>query len=246
MKKFILLMLMAVSLSAPALEIAKRPGKATNEILIFPQLEAHYGTFQNFLHYWKDRPLYVNPAHRYEGNQFTFTTELSVMKQIELAKSYNVAGLSPLGGMSTSQGLFNAAEKNDVKDFRILPAVYLPGITYASAAKPAELYKVLRRSIASNKVFRINGKGICIVLNDKTLFLFFFKCSAFKPSFRVSPFNYSSLNGKAQKLLCNAEADLMPLTVTKGKIYGDKPESSKPSEHIFTLKKNHSSAASCR
>jgi len=163
MKKFILLMLMAVSLIASALEIAKRPGKATGEILIFPQLEAHYGTFQNFLHYWKDRPLYVDPAHRYEGNQFTFTTEPSVMKQIELAKSYNVAGLSPLGGMSTSQGLFDAAEKNDVKDFRILPAVYLPGITYASAAKPAELYKVLRRAIASNKVFRINGK---VVINS--------------------------------------------------------------------------------
>ena len=29
------------------LQIPSRPGKATKDILIFPQLEAHYGDFQN-------------------------------------------------------------------------------------------------------------------------------------------------------------------------------------------------------
>ena len=87
--------------AAGKLQITPRPGKATKNIQIFPQLEAHYGTFQNFMHYWKDRPLYVNPAHRYKGNEFTFNTEPSELKHIEQCKLYNVAGLTPLGGIRT-------------------------------------------------------------------------------------------------------------------------------------------------
>ena len=142
------------------LQIPSRPGKATKDILIFPQLEAHYGDFQNFLHYWKDRPLYVNPAHRYEGNKFTFNTEPSELKHIEQCISYNIAGLTPLGGLRTSEAIFDAAEKYDVKNFLIMPAVYLPGISYSSSANIKNLCAVLKRAIRSNKVFRHNGKVV--------------------------------------------------------------------------------------
>ncbi|MBR2344915.1 MAG: hypothetical protein IKA71_03930, partial [Lentisphaeria bacterium] len=145
--------------ASAAVDILPRPGKATKDILIFPQLEAHYGDFQNFLHYWKDRPLYVNPAHRYEGNKFVYQTELSNLQHFLQAESYNIAGLTPLGG--TMELLFDTAEKYDVKSM-IMPGIYLPGIGSSSANKKT-IVKVIKRAAASPKSFRINGK---VVINS--------------------------------------------------------------------------------
>ena len=163
LKRIFSLLCMGAAMAAAAVEIADRPGKATKDILIFSQWEMQYGTFQNFLHYWKDRPLYVDPAHRYEGNNFDYVTDPSMMKNIEIAKSYNIAGLSPLGGVNNMAKLMDLAEKHDVQGFQVMPAVYLPGIAYSSAANFKTFHAILERSMKSNKVFRINGK---VVINS--------------------------------------------------------------------------------
>ena len=163
MKHFLLAAALFAAVTAPALEIARRPGKATKDILVFSQWQMQYGTFQNFLHYWKDRPLYVNPAHRYEGNDFDYVTDPSMQKNIELAKSYNIAGLSPLGGIRNMGRLMDLAEKTDVQGFKVMPGVYLPGIAYSSAATFKTFHAILERAMKSNKVFRINGK---VVINS--------------------------------------------------------------------------------
>ena len=130
-KLFLCAAALLAALTALSLEIAKRPGKATKDTLIFSEWQMQYGTFQNFLHHWKDRPLYVNPAHRYEGNDFDYVTDPSMQKNIEIAKSYNIAGLSPLGGIRNMGRLMDLAEKTDVQGFKVMPAVaghqLLPG-----------------------------------------------------------------------------------------------------------------------
>ncbi|MBR7104321.1 MAG: hypothetical protein IKC65_05210 [Lentisphaeria bacterium] len=161
MKKIILAGVFCAFLTAlGAVEIAQRPGKATKDILIFPQIQQHYGTFQNFLHYWKDRPLFVDPSHRYEGNKFTYTTVPSVLKHIELARSYNVAGLTPLGG--SPDQLLDLAAKHKIKNFMVMPGVYLPGIA-SNSANPAFIHKIIRKAASSPYAFRINGK---VVINS--------------------------------------------------------------------------------
>ena len=165
-KVFFLLSCAVLASAVSAVNIPARPGKATNDVLIFPQLEAHYGDFQNFLHYWKDRPLYVNPAHRYEGNKFVYQTELSNLQHFLQAESYNIAGLSPLGG--TMELLFDTAEKYDVKS-KIMPGIYLPG-TGSSSANAKTAIKVIKRANASSKSFRINGKVIAIFFHSEDSF----------------------------------------------------------------------------
>lgn len=159
-KKFVLFALaVCCGGMVAAVEIAKRPGKASDDIKIFSQIQMHYGTFQNFLHYWKDRPLYVNPAHRYEGNKFDYTTEPSIMKHIELAQSYNIAGLSPLGGARGVKNLLAAAEKMKADNFLVMPAVYPAGTqTNASSANMKDFLNSIRYAVNSPNAYRINGK----------------------------------------------------------------------------------------
>ena len=161
-KKVVLSALAVLSFTAvSAVEIASRPGKAGNDIKIFSQIQMHYGTFQNFLHYWKDRPLYVNPAHRYEGNNFDYTTEPSVIKHVELAQSYNIAGLSPLGGAKGAKQLVDAAAKMNAKNFLVMPAVYPAGTqSNASSANMKSFIDSIRHAVNSPNAYRINGKVV--------------------------------------------------------------------------------------
>ncbi len=142
-----------------ALEIAERPGKATKEILFFPQQQPQYGFFQNFVHHWFDRPLYLNKSFRYEGNNFVYGTEKSILKHIEIAKSYNVAGLSSLSKPKLTNLYYDAAEKYDIKDFMLMASVYLPGGIQLTASQD-QVTETIRRAIASPKSFRVNGKVV--------------------------------------------------------------------------------------
>ena len=133
--------------------LAARPGKATSQTLLFPQYQTQYGTFQNFLEWWDDRPLFLDRTHRYPGNEFSYTTDPSNLFNMEQAKSYDFAGFTPLARPSGIHKFLQSAEKHDLSDFFIMPGIY-PG--------RSDLDKGLEDAITlmgeSTKVFRINGK----------------------------------------------------------------------------------------
>ena len=147
------------ALAVQGLEIADRPGKVTKEIHFFPQQQPQYGYFQNFVHHWFDRPLYINKAFRYEGNKFVYGTEKSILKHMEIAQSYNVAGLSSLSKPKLTNLYYDVAEKYDLKDFMLMASVYLPGGIQIGASQD-QVQETIRRAIASPKSFRVNGKVV--------------------------------------------------------------------------------------
>ena len=97
--KHILLAATLITILQPvrAMEIPQRPGKVTKTIAIFPEQQVKYSMFQNFLHYWNDRPLYIDRTHRYPGNKFAYNTDASLFTDMQIARRYGISGGSGSG-----------------------------------------------------------------------------------------------------------------------------------------------------
>jgi hypothetical protein len=160
-KLFSALLILLISLTAGAVEIPDRPGKASKGIAIFPQLQMQYGTFQNFLHFWKDRPLFIDRSHRYKGNNFSYQTEPSVLKDAELVKLYNIAGLTPLGNKRLQKNILDIFTRNKVKGVMIMPGIYPPSWRKGHSSSGIKNFIGTIRLIADSPfAYRINGKAV--------------------------------------------------------------------------------------
>jgi len=64
--------------------------------VLFPESQLKYGLFQNYLHYWIDRPLFFDRATRYPSGSYAYTTKESFLQDWEIAKKYEFNGLGNL------------------------------------------------------------------------------------------------------------------------------------------------------
>ena len=162
-KTLFLLFFFASLFSAGAAEIPRRPGKITKTIAVFPELEVQYGTFQNFLHYWNDRPLYVDRAHRYFGNKFVYNNDASLFTDIRIARRYGISGLCPLARYAVLKLVLDAADNHYTPEFRVLPAVYLVkrgNVDRMNASEKENFFRIINAAVKSKSAWRVNGKAV--------------------------------------------------------------------------------------
>ena len=157
--------LMSALRSAGAPEIPRRPGKVTKTIAVFPEQQVKYNTFQNFLHYWNDRPLHIDRAHRYFGNKFAYNTDPSLFTDIEIARRYGISGLCPLARYGLVKLALDAADNHYTPDFRVLPGVYPINlgrgyVDKMTAAEKENFFKIVEAAIKSKSAWRVDGKAV--------------------------------------------------------------------------------------
>jgi len=155
--------LIAVLRLAGATDIPRRPGKVTKTIAIFPEQQVKYSTFQNFLHYWNDRPLYIDRTHRYPGNKFAYNTDASLFTDMQIAQRYGISGLCPLSRYALVKLVLDAADNHYSPDFSVLPSVYLTTRGYVDKMNDAEkenFFKIIEAALKSKSTWRVNGKAV--------------------------------------------------------------------------------------
>ena len=67
------------------------------ETMYFAEAQLKYGMFQNYLHYWIDRPLFWNRATRHPERRFAYMTYPSFMIDVEQLRKYEMNGLGAFG-----------------------------------------------------------------------------------------------------------------------------------------------------
>ena len=155
----------AVSGLLSAVEIPHRD-KVNSTIDVLPQVEMHYGTFQNFLHYWKDRPLYLDRSQRYEGTRYERMRPGSIMYDVRNARRYQISGLSALvhyQGADWFKLWLDTWEKNNVHDLKLMLSLYVPNQyagTMSHSDQPDYLRSCIRNAVGSPCAYRINGKVV--------------------------------------------------------------------------------------
>ncbi len=170
LKRFLLTAagIMALSLCSAESPVRPREGKASKGIAVFPEVQMHYGTYNNFYHHghWNDRPLYMNRDDRYTGFNYQPMTEASILREMEILRQGGYSGMTPLGPLSEIQQVLDVYAKSGQKDLLILPGVF-PPVTMKQNNPKISVQNFLGVAKLQNSphVFRINGK---MVINSYT------------------------------------------------------------------------------
>lgn len=148
------------SLCTAALEIPDRPGKASDGIAVFPQYQMQYGTFQNFLHHWKDRPLFIDRSHRYPGTAFSYMTAPSVLANAGLAQSYGIAGFTPLGRTRLIRQMLGFWRDGGISGIHIMPGLYH---RRGNLTLKSQIVDLMKNAGNAPQLWRIGGR---VVINS--------------------------------------------------------------------------------
>ena len=154
------------------LAIGKRERNA-KETMFFSEAQLKYGMFQNYLHYWIDRPLFWNRATRHPERKFAYMTYPSFMIEVEQLRKYEMDGL---GAFGMHAGKFRQLKLADgyLKKGKINDVMILPQITYGesvvrSETKPNEIIDMLKFCLESPRMPRIKGKLLVGTYNYRLL-----------------------------------------------------------------------------
>ena len=152
--------------------IGKR-GRNAKETMYFAEAQLKYGMFQNYLHYWIDRPLFWNRASRHPERKFAYMTYPSFMIDVEQLRKYEMDGL---GAFGMHAGKFRQLKQADeyLKKGKVSDIMILPQITYGesivrSETKPDEIVAMLKYCLESPRMPRINGKLLVGTYNYRLL-----------------------------------------------------------------------------
>lgn len=165
MRKFFVFMLSGAALLAGAIDIPARKNKVNSTIDVLPQVEPHYGVYQNVLHFWKDRPLFMDRTLRYSGTKYQRMTPESIKSDIRILKRYQIPGFSILPGYNLLDGLkmwYNTLDSLPQVPAKLMLAVYTPN-QYPGKTNKGNfdyLYEYIKVAINSPKSYRIGGKVV--------------------------------------------------------------------------------------
>lgn len=131
-----------------ALEIGKRH-RTVKEPLIYSRIQP-YDLYNNYLHKWIDRPLFLNR----EWREMQDGKDQGFLKDIQLAKEYGIDGFTILGNayQNRYKNYLNIIERNQPSDFS-----FMPGLAWRVPAYDRFL-KNAQDGIKSKYSPRINGK----------------------------------------------------------------------------------------
>ena len=148
-------------------------GRNAKETMYFAEAQLKYGMFQNYLHYWIDRPLFWTRAARHPERKFAYMTYPSFMIDVEQLRKYEMDGL---GAFGMHAGKFRQLKQADgfLKKGKVSDIMILPQITYgekivSSETKPDEIVDMLKYCLGSPRMPRINGKLLVGTYNYRLL-----------------------------------------------------------------------------
>ena len=143
------------------------------ETMFFAEAQLKYGMFQNYLHYWIDRPLFWNRATRHPERRFAYMTYPSFMIDVEQLRKYEMDGLGAFGMHAGKFRQLKQAdgflEKGKVSDVMILPQITYGEAVVRSDTKPDEIVDMLKYCLESPRMPRINGKLLVGTYNYRLL-----------------------------------------------------------------------------
>ncbi len=153
-------------------EIGKRE-RQTKETMYFAEAQLKYGMFQNFLHYWIDRPLFWDRDTRHPERKFAYMTYPSFMIDVAQLRKYEMDGFGAFGMPS---GKFRQLKQADsyLAQGKVGDIVTLPQITYGEAivrsdTKPDAIAEMLKFCLESPRMPRVNGKLLVGTYNYRLL-----------------------------------------------------------------------------
>ena len=141
------------------------------EAMLFAEALVKYGQFQNYLHYWIDRPLFWDRAFRKE--KFAFETLESFTVHLREARRYGMNGLGIFGTFGGRLRSFldslEWAEKSGLQGLQILPIAFYAesGIKYTP--DPTEYVDLIKAAQASAFVPRVDGKVLVSSYNYRMI-----------------------------------------------------------------------------
>ncbi|MBR7131649.1 MAG: LamG domain-containing protein [Lentisphaeria bacterium] len=89
--------------------------RVAGEAIFFPEFQFMYGLFQNYLHKWIDRPLFIDRTTRYADGTFAYVTEKSFLREAQIVKSYGFNGLGSLANIAAG-ALYRDTDKFAVQN----------------------------------------------------------------------------------------------------------------------------------
>lgn len=134
--------------------------KVVEKTLVFPRSQLKYGLFQNYLHWWIDRPLFFDRELRYPSGTFKHIMKDNFLRDVDIVKSYEVDGLANIANPPSHVKMYMESEgwlkETPVEKFNTLPEFAFEGsLTVASYQYYADVLKI---ALESKYSVRINGK----------------------------------------------------------------------------------------
>lgn len=142
--------------------------KAARELLFFAEFLNKYGMFQNYLHYWIDRPLYWNRATRPE--KMAYETPESVAVHARQLQKYMLDGLDVFANLkqNKSRGIGQLNDwfvQGGFDDLKILPIISY-GESVAKYGPNPEAFKTAISTAQADPRFpRLRGKVLVPTYN---------------------------------------------------------------------------------
>jgi hypothetical protein len=134
--------------------------KVTDKTLVFPRSQIKYGLFQNYLHWWIDRPLFFDRELRYPTGIFRHTMKDSFIRELDIVKSYEADGLANIANNPGHLRMYKETE-NWLKEVSAEQFRTLPEFGFEGSLTPAayQLYaETVKAALDSKYSVRINGK----------------------------------------------------------------------------------------
>ena len=132
------------------------------QIMFFAESQLKYGMFQNYLHYWIDRPLFFDRSSRYPERRFSYMTEKSILIDVRQIRQYGLDGLGtfamPPHKFRLLREYLETLSKNQVSGVKLLAQIYYgePQVKYRLNCR--DLAEMFRYCYTSDHVARIGNR----------------------------------------------------------------------------------------
>ena len=148
--------------------LGARP-RAAERPLFFAEFLGKYGMFQNYLHYWIDRPLYWDRAMRPE--RMEYETAASFAVHAEQLSKYQLDGLDVFARAKTTDGRDNLAKfdewfvQSGHPELHILPIIGYGEAVNRTGPDPAAFKTAISAAQANPRAPRFGGKVLVPTYN---------------------------------------------------------------------------------
>jgi hypothetical protein len=134
---------------------------AAGRTLVWPRIQTKYGHYQNFLHYWLDRPLLADRSLR--PSPWSVNTYPSFRRMIGQMDEYGMDGVAKLIGTPGRMDRYNLVadftDQAEIPGFSYIPETgVIPELNDKKKLSWQLDYEILMKALKSKTARRINGK----------------------------------------------------------------------------------------
>ncbi len=143
-------------------QLAATRQRVAERTLVMPRSQLKYGMDRNYLHWWQDRPLFVDRAARDNPLNVYALNRRTMQREVETARLYGLDGLASLTVSAGQLTNYLLADQHltdlGIDDFIVYPEYWGAG---DQTDKYFDQYaEALQRALASPHSFRVGGKPV--------------------------------------------------------------------------------------